>query len=443
MGALASPDRHRGPSVSSRVHGRVTALVDDLVATRRKIAALQAREARLLAYGVDLALERAAELGSSRSGSDLGIREIAAELGAAMRISDRTMQNRMGEASTLVGRFAGTHAAFERGEIDTAHVRVIVDAGAGISDDTARAEYENLVLEIAHHESPNRLRMAARAIAASIDPDSPTRLKRLATDARTVRIQDLDDGLARLIDDLPAPLAYAIHDRLTQTARHVRDTHVAVPGDEQNPAEPAPDDRTMDQLRADVLTDLLLTATPTAHGDADVTTRIAGRVQVSIPLRSLAGATDEPGILAGYGPVDPALIRDLAGRAPGWDRVFTDADTGLPVAVDRYRPDAALKRYLSARDEHCRFPGCRRPAHTCDIDHTIDAARGGPTDPCNLAHFCKRHHTLKHDTAWTAKQLPGGILEWTSPTGRTYTDNPAPTVRFTPDPEPTPAPAPF
>ncbi|WP_341580128.1 HNH endonuclease signature motif containing protein [Microbacterium schleiferi] len=429
--------------MSSRVHGRVTALVDDLVATRRKIAALQAREARLLAYGVDLALERAAELGSSRSGSDLGIREIAAELGAAMRISDRTVQNRMGEASTLLGRFGGTHAALEHGEVDASHARVIVDAGAGISDDHARARYEQLALEIARRESPNRLRPAARAIAASIDPESPARLRRLAAEAHAVRVQDLDDGLARLIADLPAPLAYAIHDRLTQTAHHVCDTRVAVPGDEQSPAEPAADARTMDQLRADVLADLLLTATPTAHGDPEITAAITGRVQVSIPLRSLAGATDEPGILAGYGPVDPALIRDLAGRAPGWDRIFTDTSTGLPVAVDRYRPDAALRRYLSARDEHCRFPGCRRPAQSCDIDHTIDAARGGPTAPGNLAHFCKRHHILKHDTAWTVKQLPGGVLEWTSPSGRTYTDNPAPTVRFIPDPEPIPAPAPF
>ncbi len=443
MGISAFPDRSAGSSGPSRARGRLGALVADVVETRRKIAALEAREARLLAYGVELALERAAELGSSRSGSDLGIREIAAELGAAMRISDRTVQARMGDASTLLDRFAGTHAALERGDVDAGHVRVIVDSGAGIADDDARARYEELVLEIAQHESPNRLRSAARAIAASIDPESPTRLRRLAAEAHTVRVHDLDDGLARLIADLPAPLAYAIHDRLTQTAHHVRDTRAAVLDCAQNLTESAPDARTIDQLRADVLADLLLTATPSAHGDTEVTTRITGRIQVTIPLRSLAGATDEPGILAGYGPVDPALIRDLAARAPGWDRVFTDADTGLPVAVDRYRPDARLKRYLSARDEHCRFPGCRRPAHTCDIDHTIDAARGGSTDPCNLAHFCKRHHVLKHDTAWTVKQLPGGVLEWTSPTGRTYNDNPAPTVRFTPGPDLMPAAAPF
>ncbi|WP_370651858.1 hypothetical protein [Microbacterium sp.] len=42
---------------------------------------------------------------------------------------------------------------------------------------------------------------------------------------------------------------------------------------------------------------------------------------------------------------------------------------------------------------------------------------------------------LKHNTAWTVKQLPGGVLEWTSPTGRIYIDTPISTIEFAPDPE--------
>ncbi|MFM9653698.1 hypothetical protein ACKI1S_47575, partial [Streptomyces galilaeus] len=37
---------------------------------------------------------------------------------------------------------------------------------------------------------------------------------------------------------------------------------------------------------------------------------------------------------------------------------------------------------------------------------------------------------------WNVRQLPGGVLEWTSPTGRTYIDEPlpySPAVRFLPD----------
>jgi hypothetical protein len=114
---------------------------------------------------------------------------------------------------------------------------------------------------------------------------------------------------------------------------------------------------------------------------------------------------------------------------------MTSPVTGCVLAVDHYRPTSALTRFLRARDERCRFPGCRQPVWRCDIDHTLDAAHGGPTHHCNLAHLCRRHHVLKHHSAWTVRQLQGGILEWTSPTGRIYTDHPEPTVRFEPPPE--------
>ena len=43
-------------------------------------------------------------------------------------------------------------------------------------------------------------------------------------------------------------------------------------------------------------------------------------------------------------------------------------------------------------------------------------------DVGNLAHLCQRHHSMKQFTPWKVRQLPGGVLEWTSPLGRCYTD---------------------
>ena len=48
---------------------------------------------------------------------------------------------------------------------------------------------------------------------------------------------------------------------------------------------------------------------------------------------------------------------------------------------------------------------------------------------------------MKQFTAWQVRQLPGGVLEWTSPLGRVYTDEPpTPTVHFVPDPPDDPPP---
>ena len=155
---------------------------------------------------------------------------------------------------------------------------------------------------------------------------------------------------------------------------------------------------------------------------------------MTVPALTLAGdPTGGPALLAGYGPIDPSLARRLAALAPGWDRVFTDPHTGDVLTVDRYRPSAHLIRYLTARDERCRTPGCTRPAHRCDRDHTTPAAHGGATSHENLAHLCRRHHTVKHHTTWQVRHLGDGTLEWTGPTGRRYTDRPPARVRFVPD----------
>lgn len=185
------------------------------------------------------------------------------------------------------------------------------------------------------------------------------------------------------------------------------------------------DTRTKDQLRADILADLLLTTTPTS-----VTTTALGSVkatvQITISASTLAGDDDAMAELTGHGPMTPDAARILAGRAGSWDRAFLDP-RGMVVETDNYVPTAGMKRFLRARDQHCRFPGCRAPAHRCQIDHNHDHAKGGPTALCNLCLFCTSHHPLKHPDVdardrWTAKQLDDGVILWTSPLGRTYTD---------------------
>ncbi|MGM1030810.1 MAG: hypothetical protein ACQEWM_13205, partial [Actinomycetota bacterium] len=39
---------------------------------------------------------------------------------------------------------------------------------------------------------------------------------------------------------------------------------------------------------------------------------------------------------------------------------------------------------------------------------------------------CRRHHMMKHSTGWRVEQLPGGVLEWTSPLGTVFRDEPEP-----------------
>ncbi|WP_195907799.1 HNH endonuclease signature motif containing protein [Microbacterium gorillae] len=402
---------------------RLGAIVGDARDIDRQIACLQARRASVLDAAFDLAEFRAEQASARSQEHELIIRDVSAELGAALRVSDRYVQGELADAAMLVHRFPFTHAALEAGRITLAHARVILRAGGPIEDDVRRADFDELAVGIAEQHSPGRLRAriampAERARTSSIDDRH-----RAARDERCVFTRDIEDGMCEVTAIVPSVLAHAIKDRLNRFARHITRR--------RTDAEEAPDQRTIGQIEADVFADLLLTTDPAAAGDAVASIR--AHVQVNIPTPVLTGAVESGAELVGHGPIDSDTARSLAALAPGWDRLFIDPVSQNVLSVDRYRPSAAQRRILRVRDEHCRFPGCGYPAIRSDADHTVDAALGGPTAIQNLGHFCRRHHTLKHHTRWRADNLPGGIIRWTSPLGTTYTDHPPRTVVFTPD----------
>jgi len=425
----------------------VDAVLDELVEIRRRIAALHGREAEVLARAVGIARAQGDVPGPSEV-RDIPLRSMAAQIGAALRMPDRTVQRNLSDAVVLTERFPATHAALAAGAISHAHATVIVAAGLPIADDDARAVFEVAVLEVARRETPGRLKPAARLLAARSHPVPLAERHAVAAKTRSVWVRDLEDGMAELIATLPAHLAYGIRDRVDRYARRVIDARrtggaEGDAGDGGQAAvgtlfdEPAVrDGRGIDEVRADVFADLLLTghATPeVSNASIPEAEAIVAHVQVTVPVLTVLGADTTPAELTGHAPIDTATALRLAATAPGWDRVLTHPVTGTVLAVDRYRPSDQLKRTLRVRDEHCRFPGCRIPVRRCDIDHTTAREHDGPTEISNLAHLCRRHHTLKHHSAWRVRQTPDGILHWTSPTGRRYPDRPARTLVFTSD----------
>ncbi|WP_052460857.1 HNH endonuclease signature motif containing protein [Microbacterium gorillae] len=433
---------------------RLRVLVADVVRVRAEIARLQARDASLCAAVLDVAQARAEGAGGSGREHDLTVRDVSAELGTALRVSDRVIQSQLSDAFTLVHRFPLTHAALAGGRISLAHARAIIEAGCPIEDETRRGRFEAEAVPIAEAESTARLRRRIAMTADAARTDSINERHQAARAARCVEVRDGEDGMSDLYAHLPTVEAHGIADRLHATARRIKNRRKTGGREATATVTVAPDgtdsgdgtgknlerdERTLAQIQADVFADLLLTADPTAAGDG--LTGIRAHVQVNIPVSILTTTTTEgegpptgglPGVaeLVGHGPIDTETARALAGNAPGWDRLFVNPTTGHVLEIDRYQPSADQRRILRVRDEHCRFPGCRYPAIRSDADHTIDAAHGGPTAISNLGHFCRRHHTLKHHTRWKADNLPGGLIRWTSPLGVTYIDKPPRTVVF-------------
>ncbi|QLD11402.1 HNH endonuclease signature motif containing protein [Microbacterium oleivorans] len=418
----------------------LAALVGDAEAAKDAVRFGQIREVRVLAAAGQLAERQTAGASERVKAHEMALRSIAAELAGVFVATDRTLQRRIDEARDLVENYPATMVAWEEGLLVRGHVLVIQDAGAIVPREV-RAEFERQAIDLCQGETPNRVRERLRMLAERLHPRPFTERHREAAAGRCVRVQPGADGMSDVVATVPTVIAEGIVDRLTQQAReivHARDRAGATEPIDPPGSSFTDDERTIDQVRADVFSDLLLAGTPsldpTDTGDGNGTLgAIRAKVQVVVSALTLAGQDEHPADLVGRSPIDAATARALAGENTGWDRLLTHPVTGTVLECDTYTPTAAMKRLLRARDRHCRFPGCRQPAIRCENDHTIAASHGGPTHLHNLANLCTRHHHTKHHTRWRVRQLPGGTLTWTSPTGRTYQDNaPPPLVTFTP-----------
>lgn len=446
-----------------------------------ELARVQAGLVRSRAAVMQIALDQVAHSPSRASRErELPVRSVALEIGAATQTHDLTVQKELGEAHALTEKFAATIDALESGRIGMRHVQAILDTGIVIDDDDARRGWEQVVLTRAERDSPGRVRAFARELAESVHPVGMTARHARAAESRGVSVRDLADGMAELSVILPATVAYGIRDRLRRQAAAIRSaashptsasesTNVCAPHGTESPAgghegatdtgkvilsdadiadsagtphhaKPASfhDERTLAQIGADVCADLLLTAASTVDPTTEITCpgglgAIRAHVQITVPVLTLLGRTDVGASVAGRSPIDPESARRLAAHAPGWDRVMCDPILGTVLEVDRYSPTAAQRRYLAARDQHCRAPGCRAPLTRCQIDHNHEAQHGGATTLRNLAHLCTRHHTLKTETACTVSQGSDGTLRFESPLGQQVIESPPPRVVFLPN----------
>lgn len=436
--------------------GRLRALVADIRATTREVSRLQAVLIRRRAEVMQIALAEVARSGSRVSRErELPVRSVALEIAVATKTHDLTVQKELSDAYTLTEKFGATVDALEDGRITLRHVQAVLDTGIVIDDDDTRGGWEEVVLSRAERDSPGRVRAFARELAESVQPEGMTARHARAAQTRGVSIRDLADGMAELSVILPATVAYGIRDRLRRQAAVIREEmkkSADVPVSPTCPTMPAAsatssaaaftlsgrDERTLAQIGADLCADLLLTAAPTIDPTTDETCpgglgAIRAQVQITVPALTLLGLADAGAAVAGRCPIDPETARHLAAHAPGWDRVLCDPVTGTVLEVDRYSPTAAQRRYLAARDQHCRAPGCRAPLTRCQLDHNHEAQHGGATKLTNLCHLCVRHHTLKTETAWTVSQEPDGTLRFESPLGQRTTETPPPRILFLPD----------
>jgi hypothetical protein len=338
---------------------------------------------------------------------DFAVEAAVADVAVRLSLSEGTVSALVRRGEVLLDRAPSVWAVFREGEISAQNAACVadvletlpVDAGADSRVAVRALELASLV--------PTRFRERLRAFRDRVHPESQRERHERAREARRAWLDHDIDGMAWLGFHLTSVDAETAWQRIDGIARRL-----ATCDDES---------RTLDQLRADAVADIL-----TGRNDPSTEPRVT--VGVLVPVLTLLGEDDAPATLDGRIPIDPETARRLAVLAPSFHRILTHPISSTVVDVDRssYRPPADLARLLALRDVTCRHPGCGRPARGCDIDHTTDWANGGTTSVRNLAHLSRRHHTLKHRTRWKVEQTREGTVRWTSPTGFVKDADPPP-----------------
>ena len=98
-------------------------------------------------------------------------------------------------------------------------------------------------------------------------------------------------------------------------------------------------------------------------------------------------------------------------------RVLLNQDS-LIIDVGRSKRviDGVMRKVLMARDKHCQWPGCERPASYCDGHHVIHWIDGGQTNLDNVVLLCRRHHRMLHEGGWQMIRTSDGKIIVIAPT---------------------------
>ena len=354
---------------------------------------------------------------SEGDGPLFGVDEAEREdISTALRLAPATAQSRIDIARTLVNNLPNTCSALATGEISSAHATVIARETAiairNGAPDSVIFEVEQRAISFAELHTPGQLAVRVRTDIAKSIPEEFEEIASRATSLRRVSCYNEADGMSTVVAILPAADAQIVMNsieafilRQEQLQRSDKDGDAI---------------RTIDQKRADAL------STICSNFLSEISETVTPQrrpltVNVTIDLPTLLGLAENPGQLAGYGPIPAAVARELASDAK-WKRFITEPQTGnlLDFGRESYEPPQHLKDFLIARDRTCRFPGCRRSALLSDLDHAESWESGGSTSPDNIGALCRRHHRLKTHDGWRIQSFGDGSCTWTSPLGKEF-----------------------
>jgi uncharacterized protein DUF222/HNH endonuclease len=281
-------------------------------------------------------------------------------------------------------RLEDSARAVVAGEIGFAHLSVMASTIRSVAQIQPEVEFpEKDLLEQAKTSTPGRFWHYCVRVRHALNAEAVAAEQRLAAEMRWLKLTPLENGSSLISGQLDSIGAAAFRSALEPLIRRTGEG----------------DDRCLERRQGDGLVEmavLLLDRGTLLHRAAQ-----RPHLQVTTTLETLRGLPGSPAADMEFSqPVSSMTVQRLACDASISRIVFGPGSVIVDVGRARRVVSGPTRRALQARDEHCQWPGCERPASMTAAHHLVHWIAGGPTDLANLVLLCHRHHWMVHEGGW-------------------------------------------
>ena len=292
------------------------------------------------------------------------------------------------ETARQLEKLPRTEEALARGEIGYQHAVAMARTAEHVGAAQVR-KAETMLLKAAGNMDPGQFASVTRDFEHRVDAEGALTEANRAHQRRYLQIGEAINGLVRIEGQVTPDAGAIIRTAIEPYAR-----------------PPKGDDRSAGQRLADALVEVCRRGRSGQGSEVGHANGAGPRPQLVITAAAdtLAGIEGAPaGRLEWGGTVPAETVRRLACDS-AITRITGLGELEWEISHSSRTIPPATRRALVARDHHCVFPGCDRPAPWCDGHHLIFWADGGPTKLENLGLVCVPHHRKVHEEGWTLKR---------------------------------------
>jgi uncharacterized protein DUF222/HNH endonuclease len=267
--------------------------------------------------------------------------------------------------------------AFYNGQIGFQHLAVMARTAVAVGD----AFDETQLLALAMKYSPGRFHHLALRYRHTIQPKEVAQEQHNQAEFNYLRLSTAEDGSLFVNGCFDCVTGASIRSTLEPLARPMGKY----------------DYRDRDKRMADAFAELTTRNT-------QVHMQVTSSVETLLGLLGAPGAETEFSLPISFKTVERWACDSTLSRV-----LLKDS---IPIDVGRAERviKGARRRALVARDQHCQWPGCERPASWCDGHHLKHWIDGGTTDLENMVLLCGRHHRMVHEGDWQIVKTDDGFI---------------------------------